>query len=266
MALTLVKTFNVGGDGKYTDIINADNPLSIEQDGSVNDINSISPTTFYVFNDGYRRDPVFDPPTGTVMNLKYTGLTAGTKITISPKPFTTTIKSGTTPSTGTRIYLTEVSKTVPGGNASLSINVGTVLQVASGANTEDVLIKAIGGIGINPYVDVVRNYKGSSSTGSALDLVGGSTVTSSVKHIFMTTNINTWPTNGGGSITLEDLTTALSTPTPNPATTLYQTVYVKAVPQLNNLVATSDPNYVGRIPTQWKTDCYFEVSYRELPL
>lgn len=261
MALVLVKNFTVANNA-YTNMISASNPLTIEQDGSIDDITLIAPTTFYIFNDGRRRDPVFDSADGTVMSLKYTG---NPSITITPKPFTTTIKIGTPASTNNKLYLSEVSKTVPGGTGLLSINVGTVLTVTAGVNNEDVLVQNIGGDATGSFVNVVRNYKGSSSTGSILDLVGGSNVSSSVKHIFLTLNIGSFPSVGGNSVVINDINNEISNAIANPDPSLYQTIYAKAVPQLNKGVPTSDINYVGRIPTQYKTDIYFEVAYRELP-
>jgi hypothetical protein len=253
MALQLLKDFTVTG-GRYVNLITMDTPLTITQDGGIDDINTIVPTYFYVYNDGKRRDPMFDPVDGTDMNLRYE------QIILKPKSFQTVIISagGGSNGTSTRLYLGAVSVTTP---AVMRIEIGSVLALTQGVNTEDVLVMKIGGDAYGSYVDVIRNYRNSSTTLSALNIVPGNTVDVSTKHIFLSKTTDFSGSVGGSQLTLSNVTSSITVPSANPDVTQYQTIYIKAVPQLQKSGSTQ----ITRIPTQHKTDVYFEISYRELP-
>lgn len=253
MALQLVKDFTVSAS-QYTNVITLQNPLTITQDGGIDDINAITPTYFYVYNDGKRRDPIFDPVDGTVMNLKYQN------VILKPKSFQTVIITADSGSNGTssRLYLQNTSVSTP---TNMKIEIGSVLTLTQGSFTEDVLVMRVGGDSYGSFVEVIRNYRNSSSTSTALSIVPGNTVDVSTKHIYLSKTSDFSGIVGGAQLALNDVTTAIGTPTSNPNVSDYQTIYIKAVPQLQKTGTTQIP----RIPTQHKTDVYFEISYRELP-
>jgi hypothetical protein len=253
MALKMLKNFSVVG-GAYSSPIDITTPLTITQDGGIDDINAISTTYFYLYNDGLRRDPVFDPAQGTQMNLRYEN------IVLTPKSFSTAVISAGVGSNGTssKLYLSAVSVASP---ATLKIEIGSVLTIKQGANTEDVLVMSIGGDTYGSFVTVIRNYRNSSTTLAPLDVVAGNVVDVSTKHIYLSKTTNFASAIGGASLQLSDVTNSINIPNSNPDVSLYQTVYIKAVPQLQKTGGTQ----ITRIPTQYKTDVYFEISYRELP-
>lgn len=253
MALQLLKDFTVVSNA-YPNAISMSTPLTITQDGGIDDINSISPTYFYVYNDGYRRDPLFDPVQGTPMSLQYQN------IVLTPKSFQTVIisASGSANGTSTTLYVGAVSVTTP---ATMKIEIGSVLTLTQGVNTEDVLVMSVGGDTYGSYVTVIRNYRNSSTTLAPLNIVPGNTVNVSTKHIFLSKSTDFSGAVGGQALTLTNVTNSITVPTPNPDVSLYQTIYIKAVPQLQKTGTT----LITRIPTQHKTDVYFEIAYRELP-
>jgi hypothetical protein len=219
MALQLLKDFTVVG-GAYVNTISMSTPLTITQDGGVDDINAIAPTYFYVYNDGKRRDPLFDPVDGTTMNLRYE------QIVLRPKSFSTVVISAGAGSNGTssRLYLGAVSVSQP---ANMKIEIGSVLTLTQGTNNEDVLVMKIGGDSYGSYVDVIRNYRNSSTTLSALNIVPGNSVTVSTKHIFLSKTTDFSSSIGGSAVTLNDVTSAINTPNVNPDVSLYQTIYIR---------------------------------------
>lgn len=254
MSLQLLRDFTVSG-GRYTNLISMDTPLTITQDGGIDDINSIAPTYFYVYNDGKRRDPLFDDPVnGTDMSLRYE------QIVLTPKSFSTVVITAGAGSNGTsnRLYLGAVSVTSP---ATMRIEIGSVLTLIQGVNKEDVLVMKIGGDAYGSYVDVIRNYQNSSTILAPLNIVAGNTVNVSTKHIYLSKTTDFTGIVGGGLLTLSNVTNQITVPTANPDPSLYQTIYIKAVPQLQKTGGTQ----ITRIPTQHKTDVYFEITYRELP-
>lgn len=253
MALQLLKDFTVVNNA-YPNVISMSTPLTITQDGGVDDINSISPTYFYVYNDGKRRDPMFDPPEGTDMSLQYQN------IVLTPKSFQTVIISAGAGSNGTttKLYLGAVSVTTP---ATMKIEIGSVITLSQGVNTEDCLVMSVSGDAYGSFVTVIRNYRNSSTTLSPLNIVPGNSVSVSTKHIFLSKTTDFSGAVGGQALNLNNVSNAITVPTANPDVTLYQTIYIKSVPQLQKTGGTQ----ITRIPTQHKTDVYFEIAYRELP-
>lgn len=253
MSLQLLRDFTVSS-GKYVNSITMDTPLTITQDGGVDDINAIAPTYFYVYNDGKRRDPMFDPAEGTDMALRYE------QIILRPKSFSTVIISAGGGSNGTsnRLYLGTTQVSTP---ANMKIEIGSVLTLSTGTNTEDVLVMKISGDAYGSYVEVIRNYRNSSTTLAPLNVIPGNTVDVSTKHIFLSKTTDFSQAIGGKELTLTNVTNSIVTPVTNPDPALYQTIYIKAVPMLQK----SGTQQITRIPTQHKTDVYFEISYRELP-
>lgn len=259
MSLQLLKDFTVVG-GAYVNQISMSTPLTITQDGGVDDINAITPTYFYVYNDGLRKDPLFDPAQGTSMALQYQN------IVLTPKSFSTSIisASGTDAQgnpvngTSTKLYLQAVSVSSP---ANMKIEIGSVLTLVQGANSEDILVMSIGGDSYGSFVTVIRNYRNSSTTLSPLNIVPSNIVNVSTKHIFLSKTTDFSGIAGGTALSLNPITNAITSPSANPDVSLYQTIYIKAVPQLQK----SGTQQISRIPTQHKTDVYFEISYRELP-
>lgn len=261
MSIQLLSGWNVVG-GQYSDLITMATPLTIKQDGSKNTFVDVPSTQFYVFNDGKRRDPLFDPnydiPSGgTSMALKYTG------VTITPMSFSTVIAQGATGTNGTsnRLYLQTVQVSTP---ANMKMEIGTVLTLTDSAtNTEDVLVKYVD-TNYN-YVDVIRNYNNSSTIAQPLNLVTGNRVAVSTKHIYLSLTPDfagrSSSDKGGTALTLNDITNSISNPIVNPDPLLYQTIYIKAIPQLQ----LSGAVQITRIPTQHKTDVYFQIDYTELP-
>lgn len=259
MSIQLVKDWTVK-DGAYSNIITMDTPLTITQDGGVDDINSITPTQFHVFNDGKRRDPLFDPnylqsSGGTPMALRYEN------IILTPRSFSTQVTTGEGGSNGTsnKIYLGITSTVTP---AVMRIEIGTLLKLTnSSQQTEDVLVMGLGNDAqYGSYVNVIRNYKSSSPTG-ILNVVPGNRVDVSTKHIYLSKAYDFTGIKGGDPLTLNSITNSISSPVPNPDITAFQTIYIKAVPQLQK----DGGQQITRIPTQHKTDVYFEISYREYP-
>jgi len=235
-----------------TDLITVNNPLVITQKGDIlnNDANKTPidtkvKTVIYLFNDGRRYDPVFDPPEGTAMP----GKLAYRNITVKPKGITFSLLE-TISASSTKIKVSSEAQ---------KVGVGSIVRATKDTQFEDMLVKKVYFDTDNFWkIEVVRGING--TTALSLD---SATFTVDVSHIRLSltdaslTNDTAW----SSSVIPPDITTDVLADTTN----LFTPIYVRAEVVASSLIDIYKNLNIYKIPTQVRYDVYFEVTADEYP-